>query len=751
MIGSQMNDRKRTLQSRRNGMAIVLVLGVIAMTLAMSYAMMRSQFTMTRVQENATRHGDARNAAVAGITHAIRVMHDSDEWAGVDSTIQGNLNPALRYEVTYTAGDPSLDPSNMAAYPGRDYDKYAYRVTLDAIGYAVDPDDADRETSHHIRTVMQLVPRKLSTAEPTKWSAINQYTVYQWHADKAVSVELPVHVEGAAYLQGALNLAESYPFDSKPFDGIIDEVAIFNYALTAEQLLGIYDSATDVANLAADKLGAALSPLSPTHWWRMGEATGATTISDSVGGNDGTWVGVHESATGAPGAGTPGAEFRGRHDAVNLGALDIDSSTMTICGWFKADSFDRHSDARIISKAYSSAEYDHYWMLSTISDGGHMRLRFRLKTASSTTTLIGTGGSFSPGEWIFAAAVYDGTMMRLYQNGVEVGSVAKSGAIDTSNSVDVFIGDNPPGSSRARYLVDLERMRVAGLGDHRPFTGPLALGANNTDQHTLSLLTDELSTTVDATIENNTSNPLDHPGDVVTYQLYTGGPVYSVPRIASTLSGETIAPDPVNNPLGVYRDNGQDTSIYANTSFQGVLISDGGTNDIRVKGGNVALSSVKLLAMDDGTVYQLPIVLVKGDLVYESSGGGTVEGMPISWQHICLEPGPNQTLDVTGRVVAKELRMKGPSHWSLLGYSYWNTIAYYFTTWENSQTAPQYFPKLVLEWSGYDYRDRLTVKPDAAAPNYHWHDWQNPIIVPHLDDPGLRWDLVEWTDNPVTN
>ncbi len=61
-------------------MTIIVVMGVIAMTLAMSYALMRSQFVMTQVQQNATRHGDARQAAVAGLMQAIRVMHDADAW-----------------------------------------------------------------------------------------------------------------------------------------------------------------------------------------------------------------------------------------------------------------------------------------------------------------------------------------------------------------------------------------------------------------------------------------------------------------------------------------------------------------------------------------------------------------------------------------------------------------------------------------------------------------------------------------------
>ena len=523
--------------------------------------------------------------------------------------------------------------------------------------------------------------------------------------------------------------------------------------MTAKQLLDIYTEIYNSANVSADKLGTAYSRLTPIHWWRLGESSGAQTIADSVGGNDGTWEGVHQSATGAPDSAGLAAEFRGRHDAVNLGTLDISSATATICGWFKADSFN-YNDGRIISKATSTSTNDHYWMLSTIADSGAMRLRFRLKTNGATSTLIGTAGSFTTDEWVFAAAVYDGSMMRLYQNGVEVGSMSKSGSIDTNSFVSTFIGDNPPGSSRAKYLLDLERMRVAGIGDHRPFTGPVALGADRTDEPTRSLLADVLSTTVDATLVNSTSSPLTHPGAVTEYQLYTGGPVYVVPQLGATLSSQAIEPDPVDNPLGVFRDSGQDTCLDDDTTIEGILIFDGSSNDIKVKGGNVTFTPVELPALDDGTVYELPVGLIEGELKYESVAGGTISGMFIAWDKMHLEPGAYQTLDVVGRVVTRELHLKGPKQWDWISESHWNWATNVFRIWDeyyNSEIAADYFPEWLREFKGWDYNNRLTVKPDDSTPNYHWHDWQNPIIVPHLDDPGLRWDLVEWIDNPITD
>ena len=82
-------------------------------------------------------------------------------------------------------------------------------------------------------------------------------------------------------------------------------------------------------------------------------------------------------------------------------------------------------------------------MLSTILDGGSIRLRFRLKTAGGTKTLIASSGNVFEGEWVHAAAVYDGSQMRLYKDGVLVGTTTKSGSITQNDSVPVWIGGNP--------------------------------------------------------------------------------------------------------------------------------------------------------------------------------------------------------------------------------------------------------------------------------------------------------------------
>jgi hypothetical protein len=41
----------------------------------------------------------------------------------------------------------------------------------------------------------------------------------------------------------------------------------------------------------------------------------------------------------------------------------------------------------------------------------------------------------------------------------------------------------------------------------------------------------------------------------------------------------------------------------------------------------------------------------------------------------------------------------------------------------------------------------ITVKPDAEAVRYHWHNPQDPVYLAHPADDGLRWDLIEWNED----
>ncbi|NLF29839.1 MAG: hypothetical protein GX591_02990 [Planctomycetes bacterium] len=190
-------------------------------------------------------------------------------------------------------------------------------------------------------------------------------------------------------------------------------------------------------------IGAVATPVAPTPdvaWWTFDEGTG-TTAADPIGG--------HTAAVAGAAWTTDGVEdgclrFDGVDDAVNLGAVDIGGSALTLAAWINPDDFGTY-DARILSKANGVQDADHWWMISTFGAGNGTGLRFRLKTNGTTGTLISPNGVLQAGRWQHVAATYDGAMMRLYVDGVEVASMSKTGALSTSASVQAAVGNNPPG------------------------------------------------------------------------------------------------------------------------------------------------------------------------------------------------------------------------------------------------------------------------------------------------------------------
>ncbi len=182
-----------------------------------------------------------------------------------------------------------------------------------------------------------------------------------------------------------------------------------------------------------------------SHRWLLDEGGGLQRAYDSSPGaiHGALRGGVGKSSSGAYPASAAAMVFDGVDDRIELGSeFDPSGSALTVAAWLKADDFGV-PDARILSKTRGANEGDHHVMLSTVANGASTRLRFRLKTSGWTATLVASGGGLTAGRWVHAAAVYDGAEMRLFQDGVLVGRMAKQGSIDSDPSVPAAIGNQP--------------------------------------------------------------------------------------------------------------------------------------------------------------------------------------------------------------------------------------------------------------------------------------------------------------------
>jgi hypothetical protein len=220
-------------------------------------------------------------------------------------------------------------------------------------------------------------------------------------------------------------------------------------------------TASDSALTSFDDLTVTISETPPPStvptgmvaYWPFQEGSG-TTVTDASGNGKTATAYATTWTTGKSGY---ALNFNGSTSYVNAGAIDVPGAALTISAWFKADSLPTTIQPRIISKATGLAEADHYFMLSTIYSGGN-KLRFRLKTSGTTKTLIASSGSVGLGVWVHAVATYDGSTMRLYKDGVLVGSMSVSGSINTNSGVPTWIGSNPVDGNRFDGVIDEVRI-----------------------------------------------------------------------------------------------------------------------------------------------------------------------------------------------------------------------------------------------------------------------------------------------------
>jgi len=178
-------------------------------------------------------------------------------------------------------------------------------------------------------------------------------------------------------------------------------------------------------------------------YWPMDEGSGDITRDATGHGNDGVLLGDAKWEAAGAKIGKACIIFDGKDDLVEIEPFDVEGGGITLAAWINPISFNI-GDGRIITKAVEWGADDHLWMLST-TDANHI-LRFRLKTddGQSVPTMKASAGGLVTGEWQHVAATWDGSNMKLYQGGVEVGVMAKGGnAVAVDDSAMVAIGSQP--------------------------------------------------------------------------------------------------------------------------------------------------------------------------------------------------------------------------------------------------------------------------------------------------------------------
>lgn len=231
------------------------------------------------------------------------------------------------------------------------------------------------------------------------------------------------------------------------FDGLIDEVRVYNRALSQSEIQTDKDVSV-VAQTSGGSGGGGGGGGSPSGLvaaYGFDEGSGSSVADSSGHSNGGTVSGASWTTSGKF---NKALDFDGTNDKVSVAdsnSLDL-TNGMTLSAWVKPDTLGGYRTV-LMKERGSNLSYSLY--------GG---------TDSSNRPAVEVPGNqrlapsaISTGSWTHLAGTYDGANLRIYVNGVEVSSEPETLTITTSSN-PLSIGGNTPWGEYFDGLIDEVRV-----------------------------------------------------------------------------------------------------------------------------------------------------------------------------------------------------------------------------------------------------------------------------------------------------
>ena len=216
--------------------------------------------------------------------------------------------------------------------------------------------------------------------------------------------------------------------------GAIDELRIYDRALTAAEVQSLYDAKTIRGEQITWDVENRLVGVGVTDGligrWSLDEGSGSTAFDTSDNSNDGTASGTSWAA----GQFSNALDFDGTDDYVDMGAFTATDglSALTVSAWVNLDTV-TGGDRTVASKWDNPCGACQSWLLSVENGSPIIQINTTGWAGVYATTDLQTDA------WYHLAATYDGSDLRIYVNGVEEASTAKTGNLKTPNR-DLYVG-----------------------------------------------------------------------------------------------------------------------------------------------------------------------------------------------------------------------------------------------------------------------------------------------------------------------
>jgi hypothetical protein len=211
-----------------------------------------------------------------------------------------------------------------------------------------------------------------------------------------------------------------YGANLNPYAGSLDEVRIYNRALSPDEVQDLYNYAPG-----------------PVAHWKLDENTGTSAADASSNSNTGT---LTNGPTWAPGKFGSGVKFDGSDDYINGGSqTNIDNlSTKTVSLWVNPTSYSHQFVNYMISK-YTGTVGWAFGVNGTYTDAEVCGSGSTGKVyVYNGTSSICSNQTISTGQWTHVAFTYTGSTVTIFINGLQVGSGSLT--LGNESSANISLG-----------------------------------------------------------------------------------------------------------------------------------------------------------------------------------------------------------------------------------------------------------------------------------------------------------------------
>ncbi len=230
---------------------------------------------------------------------------------------------------------------------------------------------------------------------------------------------------------------------SYAFDGLVDEVDVYNRELTAAEVTSIYN-----AGITGKCQGCTQQPANVISWWH-----GEDNVHDAVGANYGVLLG---GAAFAPGRVGRAFSFNGSTAAVRIPdspTLDV-TTDFTLGAWIKPASIPSYPNGALVMSKIGPIGNLNGYQMAVSNIGGTNRIWCGFNTGGSWPQYTATGGSVPAGEWTYIACTYDHNTLAVYQNGEPAGSSVVGPVTVANTTSNLKLGSDDVGQQFYAGLID---------------------------------------------------------------------------------------------------------------------------------------------------------------------------------------------------------------------------------------------------------------------------------------------------------